>query len=205
MTQWAIAWASSTHSWTMDRVLQLCTDSGAGIASQSGVSAARRRSRQGKSIPAISCHWTGADWPTASRRIAAVAGGEAKWSYRPSPAIGDFRVDWQVYLSSGRSLNSSRKPELGESGHRRPPTGDTRGIAADRRLSTRANARYRPILLKNSKMHSRHLRAKLNRYRQFDLRVAGGPIIWLKVGRIAEPRVPQRLKCNEGSVGQQFL
>jgi hypothetical protein len=40
-----------------------------------------------------------------------------------------------MYFVSRRSLNSSRKSEFGDSGHRRTPTGDLSKIAADRLLS----------------------------------------------------------------------
>ncbi len=52
----------------------------------------------------------------------------ANWRYRPSPAFGDFRFDWQVYLGSCRSQSPLRKSELGDTGHcrrvkqRRGPT-----------------------------------------------------------------------------------
>jgi hypothetical protein len=40
-----------------------------------------------------------------------------------------------MYFVSRRSLNSSRKSEFGDSGHRRTPTGDLSKITADRLLS----------------------------------------------------------------------
>ena len=54
---------------------------------------------------------------------------------RPSPAVGDLPGDWQVYLGSGRSLDSSEKAEIGESGHRRSPSRDAREVAAESRAA----------------------------------------------------------------------
>ena len=62
-----------------------------------------------------------------------------------------------------------------------------------------------PILLKNSKTQSSHFLAKLKRNRQLTLRIVGELIRRLEVKRIAEPRLPQRLKCNEAPVGLQFF
>jgi hypothetical protein len=50
-----------------------------------------------------------------------------------------------VYFVSGRSLNSSRKSEFGDSSHRRIPTGDVSKIATDRLLLKSATVRYRPV------------------------------------------------------------
>jgi len=54
-------------------------------------------------------------------------------------------------------------------------------------------------------MQSPHFLAKLNRNCQFTLRIVGAPIRRLLVSRIAEPRLSQRLKCSEPSVGPQFF
>jgi len=96
------------------------------------VSVSRRKDR----------YWPGRDCRPSG--LAAPKLPSANYGSRPSPAVGDFPGDWQVYLGSGRWLDSSGKAEFGESGHRRPSTRDTREIAADWRLSTRAKARYRP-------------------------------------------------------------
>lgn len=63
---------------------------------------------------------------------------------------------------------------------------------------------FRPILLKNSKMQSSHFLANLTLDRQFTPRIVGGPIRRLLVRRIAEARLPQRLKFSEASAGLQF-
>jgi hypothetical protein len=54
---------------------------------------------------------------------------------RPTPAGGDFPVDWRVYFVSRRSLKLSRKTEFGATGHCRISTSDVSKIAADRPLS----------------------------------------------------------------------
>jgi len=53
----------------------------------------------------------------------------------PTPACGDFLVDWPLYFVSGRSPNSSRRSEFGDSGHCRISISDVSKIAADRPLS----------------------------------------------------------------------
>jgi len=94
---------------------------------------------------------------------------------RPTPACGDFLVDCAVYSVSGRSLNSSRKSEFGDSGHRRTPTGDLSKIAADRLLSKMrqcANDPLQPYTLaqeqpfeSHTKAGSQHLRRALRQGR----------------------------------------
>jgi hypothetical protein len=60
---------------------------------------------------------------------------ESKRRYRPTPACGDFLIDWPVYFVSRRSLNSSRRTEFDASGHCKISTGDVSNSAADRPLS----------------------------------------------------------------------
>ena len=59
-------------------------------------------------------------------------------------AILQLRVFQQNTFQSGRSLNSSRKSEFGDSGHQRTRDGDASKIATDRLLSKSATVRYRP-------------------------------------------------------------
>ena len=65
--------------------------------------------------------------------------------------------------------------------------------------------RFWPILLKNSKMHSLHFLAKVNRDRQFALWIAGGSFRRLLVERSTKWPLPPGPKCNEAPEGLQFF
>jgi len=59
-----------------------------------------------------------------------------------------------------------------------------------------ANCRYRPILLKNSKMHPPHFLAKLESDCQLALRTAGRAIKRRLVARIRKSRLPPRVQIS---------
>jgi hypothetical protein len=78
-----------------------------------------------------------------SKRASAFGTGD-----RPLPThtcLSQFLVDWPPYFVSCRLLNSSRKSELGESGHGRISTGDVSRIATDPPFSKMRQCTIDPI------------------------------------------------------------
>jgi hypothetical protein len=151
------------------------------------------------------------DPSSAQRIIGAISYSFVGSSCRSIEPI-DYWSDWQFY----RHANTTTSAPLRRGTRRlesevawescqctRSAHEIRRSLSAHDCVGKIVNDRSRPILLKNSKMHSSQFLAKLNRSCELLPRTAASSVRTILVARNTKSRLPPRPKLNEGPEGLQ--